>query len=146
MAQPSQSVEELKAKIAKANADRVAKQASHKDAVALRRLENEASISDVEARTGLTLGIDLGVVWCPDGSMALVGKPDPFVHERFALKVSTNTVTSKDIDEFVKAAVVYPEALKLEALWTSCPGAKSAAANIAMSLCEAETADIEGKS
>jgi hypothetical protein len=144
MAQPSQT--ELQAKIDAAAERRKAKQAASKDAAALLRLENEARIGDIEDATGLTLGVDMGVVWCPDGQMVLVRRPSQLSHEKYNLQAMQKDVTAQMLDEFVRPpTVVYPEAGKLEAVWQACPGAKIAVANVASRLAEVTSAGLEGK-
>ena len=143
----SQSTQqELTDKITAAAARRKAKQAASKDAAVQRRLENEARIGDIEESTGLTLGVDLGVVWCPNGDMVLVRAPDQLTHERHQLKAGQGEVTAQDLDRLLKApTVVYPAEGFTEQVWSACPGAKIAAANIAMALAAPIAASAEGK-
>jgi hypothetical protein len=112
MAQPSQTEyvnttrDELRAKVAAAAERRAAKVVAAAEFAANSRLANEAHIGDVEDATGLTLGVDMGVVWCPDGQMVLVRRPSQLSHEKYNLQAMQKDITAQMLDEFVRPPTV----------------------------------------
>lgn len=140
------SVEDLKAKIAAGAAKRAKKVAASVDAAAQKRLENEARLVDIEDETGLTSGVDLGVVWCRSGEMVVVRKPPALKYEKYVLACTNGKITARDVDDLLAApTVLHPVAGQTEALWEREPAAKMAAAEIAQRLYEIASKDFEGK-
>lgn len=138
--------EELKLKIAAGAAKRAAKVSASTDAAALKRLENEAKLVDIEEETGLTYGVDFGVVWCRSGEMAVVRKPPALKYEKYVLACTNGKITTKDVDDLLAApTMLYPVAGQTEQLWEKEPGAKMAAAELAQRLYEIASKDFEGK-
>ena len=140
------SKDEILAKIAAGAARRKQKVEASNEAAELTRLENEARLVDIEADTGLTLGVDLGVVWLRSGKMVAVRRPPQIRFEKYQLKSVNGDITPKDIDDLLAApTVVYPEPGFLEPLWSGESAAKFAAVDIVHRMCDIASKDFAGK-
>jgi len=146
------SKEQLKAledKVAVGKELRAAKLKALVDVASIRRLENEALLVDIEASRGLTVGIDLGVVWCPNGEMVAVSKPDLLSYEKFQVEALEASVKDKAKvrDEFVKPYVVHPTtARELDSLCEVYGDVMFTAANLMSHMHDIDKDKTEGKS
>jgi hypothetical protein len=135
MSQPSP--EELKAKIAAGAERRAAKIKSSEDTAALRRLENEARLCDIEDETGKTLGVDLAVAYGRFGDMVVVTRPRALKYEKFQFMCTNGAIGPKDVDALLAdGTVVYPPKGEQEALWEREPALKTTACELAQRLYE----------
>ena len=135
MTQPNP--EELRAKIAAGKARREQKQAAADEAAASRRLENEALLCDIEAETGLTLGVDLAVAFGRFGDMVVVRRPKPLKYEKYAFACANGAIGAKDVDALLSdGTIVHPPAGQVEALWEREIALKGVAAELAQKLYE----------
>ena len=141
--------EELKSKVAAGKARRASRVKAFDGEAAMLRLQNEAKLVEIEDETGLTLGIDLGVVWCPNGAMVAVRKPDFGDYETFQLESSEAKAKDKPklLEEYLRPCVVFPKtALELDSLCELYGDVKFEAANLMSHMHDVDKASMEGKS
>jgi hypothetical protein len=107
----TEEIIELKAKIAAGKAEREQRLKAFNSEASALRLQNEARLVDIECKEKLTLGIDLGVVWCPDGSMCVIRKPELIDYEKFQNEIGEADAKEKArlLDEYLKPSLVYPK-------------------------------------
>jgi len=141
----AQDRDDLRQKIAEGKARRAAKTKALATSAADRREENEARLIDLEVEHDLTLGVDLGVVWCRSGDFVAIKKPDLLAHERYVLKCANGAVTTQDVDRYLENAILWPAKGHQEALWRAEPQAKIAACEVAQAMCEVQEKVIAGK-
>ncbi len=147
MTQETSKIEELRARAKDVSLKRAKKLQEYKDSVETVRLQNEILLGEIEERTGLTLGKDLGVVWLRCGEMIVVQKPQQLVFEAHQLKVTNGKLEAKDLDRLLSApALIHPDPTKLEVYAELEPEAKFAAAELACQLCAVAQKDLGGKS
>lgn len=139
-------LEKRKAEIEKRRAEKCGER---EHAVALRRLENEVKLGEIEEQTGKTIGIDLGVVWLRNGGMIVVRHPGQLAYEKYQISAGP-LATAESMHTYAKAAVLSPDpktegAAYLDALEAE-PGALLSVVRVANALCEGQQEVIRGKS
>jgi hypothetical protein len=138
--------DELKAKLAEIEERRAEKKQAYSTAAKARRLENEVKLGQIEADTGLTLGIDLGVVWAPDGSMVVAKMPPAIAHQQFFHATGkVGGATDQEIENYIKSALLCPTSAEMEGIVNRCPHIRYSVMTLLTDLASTAARDLEGK-
>jgi hypothetical protein len=120
--------------------------ASYEQQARRKRLENQVILATLE-ESGKLVGRDLGVVWLPTGDMIVLKKPTQLAFESYQLKGINGEITAKDLHDYVTPTIVHPaNPIEQERLYELAPSAKLACGNLATSMCEVASKNLEGKS
>lgn len=138
---------ELDALIARDEQARAVSQKERERVVARTKKRNRLKLGEIERALGKVLGVDLAVIWCPDGQMAVVQKPSQLAYERYQLRaMSSDTLSAAELDVYASApTIVYPPADQLQAFWDQWASAKLACAAAATALMSCSQEDFRAK-
>ena len=134
--------QEQLADIKKKRADKLA---AYDAAVKETRIDSEIKLGEIEESTGRTLGINLAVVFLPDGRFIAVKKAPAVVYNKISTATSNRNLTEELQSEFSAVAVEYPTAVEAENMYLDFPNARDAVINAASLLVAVDQSNLLGK-
>jgi hypothetical protein len=145
---------ELDAALKEAAEKRKATTKAFETAATRKRKENELRLAQIEAETGKTVGVDLGVVWTEHGDMIVVQHPPMLVFEKCAFRNLQSAGAGLAMDSTVvedllaEPTIVYPKESGLrEEIYRKTHGAaRISAALLVQKMCDQTQVVFEGKS
>lgn len=140
------SVEEMKQKLAAVEASRAERLQEHRDAIALKVLEEKIVLADLEAKEGL-VGRDIQAVFSSKtGAMVVVRTPKPVQVQAFQAKELSGLPTSmQEIFDLIHGCLVYPSKKDFERIVDASPAMVISALNAIGSLNGAANEVAAGK-